>query len=77
MPLTTYALEGMMLVWDIEVTDQFIGWWDTLTVEEQESILLIGGDKRNRWRAFYAEMIPLADDLFDEHLTELETEGGI
>jgi len=33
MPLTTYALEGMMLVWDI--------------------------------------------DLFDEHLTELETEGGI
>jgi hypothetical protein len=41
------------------------------------AILLIGGDKRDRWQAFYAEMIPLADDLFDEHLTELETEGGI
>ncbi len=41
------------------------------------AILLIGGDKRDRWQGFYAEMIPLADDLFDEHLTELETERGI
>jgi hypothetical protein len=128
MRLTTYVLEGMILMWNIEVTDQFIEWWDSLTVEEQESvkgpvnlleqhgpslarptvdtvtgsrhpnmkelragtirvlfafnpsrtaILLIGGDKRDRWQAFYAEMIPLADDLFDEHLAELRTEGGI
>jgi hypothetical protein len=114
-------------MWDVEVTDQFIEWWDSLTFEQQQSvsgpvslleqrgpvlarpavgtvtgsrhpnmkelragtirvlfafdplraaILLIGGDKRDRWQAFYAEMIPLADDLFDEHLTELETEGG-
>jgi hypothetical protein len=127
MPLQTYALEGMMRMWDIEVTDQFIEWWGTLTVVEQEAIkgsvdlleqsgpglarpavdtvtssrhanmkelragtirvlfafdplraaiLLIGGDKRDRWQAFYDEMIPLADDLFDEHLTELETKGG-
>jgi hypothetical protein len=41
------------------------------------AILLIGGDKRDRWQAFYAEMIPLADDLLDEHIKDIETEGGI
>ena len=126
MPLTTYALEGMMQMWDIELTDQFVEWWDSLTVEEQDpieaaidvleqrgpalgrplvdtvmgsrhanmkelrpgtirvlfafdpkrtAILLIGGDKRDRWQDFYAEMIPLADDLFDEHLKDLESKG--
>jgi hypothetical protein len=117
-----------MPMWNVEVTDQFIEWWDSLTFEEQQTvtpavdalahhgpslgrptvdtvagsrhpnmkelrirttrvlfafnprrtaILLIGGDKRDRWQAFYTEMIPLADDLFDEHLTELEAQGGI
>ena len=114
-------------VWDIEVTDQFVEWWDGLTAEEQDpieaaidvleqrgpslgrplvdgitgsrhanmkelrpgttrvlfafdpkrtAILLIGGDKRDRWQAFYAEMIPIADDLLDEHLAELEGKGA-
>lgn len=27
-----------MPVWDIEYTDQFTEWWDTLTVEEQDSV---------------------------------------
>jgi hypothetical protein len=40
----------------------------------RSAILLIGGDKRDRWQQFYAEMIPLADQLFDEHLAELEKE---
>jgi hypothetical protein len=40
----------------------------------RNAILLIGGDKRDRWQQFYVEMIPLADRLFDEHLTELEKE---
>lgn len=40
------------------------------------AILLIGGDKRDRWQEFYEQMIPLADELFDEHLMELESEGG-
>lgn len=113
-------------MWDVEVTDQFEQWWDTLSVEEQESIeaavelleqrgpglgrplvdtvkgsrhanmkelrvamirvlfafnptrtaiLLIGGDKRDRWQEFYAQMIPLANTLFDEHLKELESKG--
>ncbi len=40
------------------------------------AILLLGGDKRDRWQEFYEQMIPLADRLFDEHLAELESEGA-
>jgi len=36
------------------------------------AILLIGGDKTGQWNAWYAEMIPVADDLYDEHLTTLD-----
>jgi hypothetical protein len=39
------------------------------------AILLIGGDKTNRWQAWYREFIPVADRLYDEHLETLETEG--
>jgi hypothetical protein len=114
-------------VWDVEFTDQFEAWWDTLSSEEQQSIdaavrlleqrgpglgrplvdsiegsrhanmkelragtirvlfafdprrsaiLLIGGDKRDRWQEFYERTIPIADDLFDEHLAALESEGA-
>lgn len=41
------------------------------------AILLIGGDKTGRWRKFYQRMIPVADDLYDEHLKELRKEGEI
>lgn len=41
------------------------------------AILLIGGDKTDRWSEFYEEMIPVADDLYDEHLDELREEGQI
>lgn len=41
------------------------------------AILLIGGDKRDRWDEWYEQMIPIADDLFDVHLKELESEGLI
>lgn len=39
------------------------------------AILLIGGDKHDRWQEFYERMIPIADRLYDEHLAELESEG--
>lgn len=42
----------------------------------RSAILLIGGDKRDRWQEFYERMIPLADELFDEHLAALESEGA-
>ena len=40
------------------------------------SILLIGGDKTGNDR-FYQEYMPIADDLYDEHLEELRREGQI
>ena len=39
------------------------------------AILLIGGDKRHRWDAFDEEIVPVADDLYDEHLAQLRAEG--
>ena len=40
------------------------------------SILLIGGDKTGNNR-FYERYVPIADDLYDEHLDELRKEGLI
>lgn len=37
---------------------------------QRQAVLLLGGDKTGRWNAWYAEAIPLADDLFDEYLAE-------
>jgi hypothetical protein len=39
-------------------------------------ILFLGGDKTGRWLEWYREMIPNADRLFDEHLSEIEREGS-
>lgn len=39
------------------------------------AILLIGDDKTNRWESWYDAMIPIADDLYDEHLATLREEG--
>jgi hypothetical protein len=39
------------------------------------AILLIAGDKRGRWQEFYERMVPVADDLYDEHVEELRKEG--
>jgi hypothetical protein len=41
------------------------------------AILLLGGDKTNRWRSWYQDAIPRADRLYDEHLDELRREGLI
>ena len=114
--------------WEIEITDQFESWWETLTIEEQLkitaiveileergtnlghpysseikgsrhthmrelriqhkgepyrvlyafdprriAILLIGGNKGGdkRW---YKTFVPIADNLYDEHLEELSKE---
>ena len=44
--------------------------WDPRRV----AILLIGGDKTNRWKAFYQETVPVADRLYEEHLKEIQEE---
>ena len=43
--------------------------------ERDPAILLIGGDKTGDKR-FYDRMIPLADDLYDDHLAELDRENA-
>ena len=70
-------------MWDVEFTDQFEAWWDTLSPDEQQSIdaavrLLEqrGPVSADRWQEFYERMIPLADELFEEHLAALESEGA-
>ncbi|MBU9698008.1 type II toxin-antitoxin system RelE/ParE family toxin [Rhodobacteraceae bacterium HSP-20] len=42
----------------------------------RSAILLIGGDKTGDDR-FYDRMIPIADDLYDQHLRDLKDEGLI
>lgn len=37
-------------------------------------MLLIGGDKTGRWKKFHTETIPVADELYDDHLENLEKE---
>ncbi len=118
-------------MWDVEVTDQFVEWWSTLTDDQREAvtarvdllgergpdlgrpvvdrikssrhqtmnelraakdgakrvlfsfdprrqaILLSGGDKSGEWNKRYEWAVPLADDLYDEYLEELRTEGLI
>jgi len=38
------------------------------------AVLLLGGDKTHRWKEWYKEMIPAADDLYDNYLNELRKE---
>lgn len=42
----------------------------------RNAILLIGGDKTGDDR-FYQLLVPIADDLYDQHLAELRKEGSI
>ena len=119
------------MAWDVELTDEFLQWWNGLDPAEKGSlavsielleekgpnlgrpfvdsvngsrhsnmkelrtqhqgkpyrsffafdprrtaILLIGGDKTGDKR-FYDRMIPIADDLYDGYLQEIEKEGLI
>ncbi len=38
---------------------------------ERQAILLIAGDKTDRWQRWYDQSIPVADDLYDKHLEQL------
>jgi hypothetical protein len=35
--------------------------------------VLLGGDKSGDWRGWYERNVPIADDLYDDYLTYLET----
>ena len=38
----------------------------------RQAVLLVGGDKTNRWIAWYKRNIPVADARFARHLAEFE-----
>ncbi|HEY1688289.1 MAG TPA: type II toxin-antitoxin system RelE/ParE family toxin [Solirubrobacteraceae bacterium] len=38
----------------------------------RQAILLVGGDKRDRWKQWYAESVPIADELFDRYLKDIQ-----
>lgn len=43
----------------------------------RDIILLIGGNKANRWQVWYDEVIPIADDLLDEHLARIKAKSVV
>lgn len=42
---------------------------------ERHAILLVAGDKAGNWTKWYKTNIPIADDLFDDHLRILKGES--
>ncbi|MEQ0560256.1 type II toxin-antitoxin system RelE/ParE family toxin [Amycolatopsis sp. NEAU-NG30] len=42
----------------------------------RSSVLLVAGDKADRWSAWYREAIPLAEDRYDRYLKERQAEEG-
>lgn len=38
---------------------------------ERRAIMLVAGDKAGNWTRWYNKNIPVADDLFDDHLDRL------
>src|SRR5699024_12829521 len=39
---------------------------------DRQAILLLAGDKAGNWTRWYKKNIPVADDLFDDHLRTLK-----
>lgn len=38
---------------------------------KRQAVILVGGDKRGDWTGWYERNIPVADDLYDQHLEHL------
>ncbi|WP_325051380.1 type II toxin-antitoxin system RelE/ParE family toxin [Streptomyces corynorhini] len=38
----------------------------------RQALIMVAGDKRGSWNAWYDRNIPVADDRFDRHLDELD-----
>jgi hypothetical protein len=41
---------------------------------ERRAIMLVAGDKAGNWSRWYKKHVPLADDVFDDHLHRLRGE---
>lgn len=42
----------------------------------RRAIMLLAGDKQGVWQKWYRTNIPVADDVFDQHLANLKTKEG-
>jgi len=43
----------------------------------RQAIILLGGDKTDNWDGWYTQNVPLGDELYDDYLTYLRSEGRI
>jgi hypothetical protein len=41
----------------------------------RRAVLLVGGDKRDNWRDWYDEAIPIAEYRYEEHLSSVENKS--
>lgn len=39
---------------------------------DRQAILLVAGDKAGNWQRWYKKNIPIADDLFDDHIRRIQ-----
>ena len=42
---------------------------------ERRAIVLVAGDKACKWKKWYQQNIPIADDRFDDHIARLKGQG--
>ncbi len=42
----------------------------------RSAVLLIAGDKSGRWREWYRQAVPEAEQAYERYVKERETEGG-
>jgi hypothetical protein len=60
--LTLHSSKVPSVEWEVEYTDAFEEWWDSLDEDEQESV-------DDRW---YDKHVTWADKLYDRHVEALK-----
>lgn len=43
---------------------------------KRRAVVLLGGDKTDDWTGWYERNVPVADDLYDQHLHQSTTKGS-
>lgn len=76
--MTTYALDGIIVqVWEVEYTDEFEAWWDSLSEDEQAAIAVrverLEHEGPNLRRPVVGEV---KGSKFDPQMKELRVEQG-
>lgn len=64
------------MVWEVEFTDEFEGWWNTLSISEQESVAATVGLLEERGTALGFPHSSGINGSKHEHMRELRTQAG-